>query len=439
MIIARLKRSASAVRENLKLQLLTSVLLCFVIALGAFLIFHFSIRAFLLRSGDRNVAEARLIELAQDFQSLVSENGLTSADLDAIERLASENRVSVFVENRGVAEGVTFGAGPDGPVLSLSVAVRYSDGYSVTRFVYTPLRSLRFISWVISLLLAFDVFLTALYFMLKNKLNYVLKIERGIGILESGSLAHEIPVEGNDELARLASSVNLLSRSIRERIDSEQKAIQANRQIIGDLSHDIRTPLTVGMGYLTLLLEKNDLSEQERREYLSLALKKAEQIKERTRALLEFATLTSGQLPVNKTIVDVRTITEQLKMELSAFGELNAEDLIPAGTAINGDVGLLERLFDNLLSNLRKYGDQNEQVSFRALLDDGHIKNVQIEIKNTIKNAIKSSLEVKNESSFSLGLKICACILELHGGRFETFADENENTFRVRIFLPVHE
>jgi len=416
------------VRENLKLQLLASVLLCFAIAFGSFLIFHFSIRAYLLRFGDRSVAEPRLMEMALDFQARVSENRLASTNMDGIERLASEKRVSIFIEGHSATGGVVFGAGPDGPVFSLSSAIRYQDGYSVTRFVYTPLRSLRFISWVVSLLLAFDIFLAALFWMLKNKLSYIFKIERGIGILESGNLDYEIPVEGSDELARLASSVNLLSRSIRERMDSEQKAIQANRQIIGDLSHDICTPLTVGIGYLTLLLEKDDFSEQERREYLSLALKKSEQIKERTRALLEFATLTSGQLPVCRIIIDARTMIEQLKMELSAFGELRAEDSIPVGTTVSGDVGLLERLFDNLLSNLQKYGDPSEPLNFRAWPENGQY--IQIEIENAIKN----SLRVKNEPSFSLGLKICACILELHGGRFETFADEN--TFRVRIFLP---
>jgi signal transduction histidine kinase len=298
-------------------------------------------------------------------------------------------------------------------------------------------------------LLAFDVFLLSLFFVLRKKLDYIVRIERGISVLESGNLDHAIPLEGADELARLAASVNLLSRSIQARIASEQKTLQANREIIGDLSHDIRTPLTVGMGYLTLLLEKEDLSERERREYLILALKKAEQIKERTRALLDFATLTSGQLPVHRTVVDIRTMVGQLKEELSALAELHVKDRtgdlsavadtcevmpenskIPTGTTILGDVGLLERLFDNLLSNLQKHGDTTRPVNFGADLQDG---SLLLEIEN----AIARQGDTKNSSpeSSSLGLKICACILELHGGHMETAVDGE--TYRTRIFLPV--
>jgi signal transduction histidine kinase len=234
-------------------------------------------------------------------------------------------------------------------------------------------------------------------------------------------------VEGADELARLAAGLNIMSSSIKARIESEQEALAANRQIIGDLSHDIRTPLTVGMGYLALLLEKEELSEYERKEYLTLALKKTEQIEERTRMLLEFSTLSSGQLPVRKIAIEARTIIEQLKEELSALAELSTLDTIPAGTLIKGDSALLERLFDNLLSNLKKHGDTAHPVYFRANLANGYVR---MEIENTLgkeqQTAGKSSL---------LGLKICSRIIELHGGHFES--STTKDTFNVSFSIPI--
>jgi signal transduction histidine kinase len=285
---------------------------------------------------------------------------------------------------------------------------------------------MRFVSWVVSLLLAFVVFLLSLFFVLRKKLGYISRIDEGVSILESGKLDHSIPVEGTDELARLALSINLMSRSVQARIHSEQKVLQANREIVSDLSHDIRTPLTVAMGYLNLLLEKEDLSDSERRDYLTLALKKAEQIKDRTEALLDFATLTSGQLPVSKVIVDARTMVDQLKAELSALAELRVGDDLPPGTMLSGDVGLLERLFDNLLSNLQQHGDMNEGIDFQVCLKGG-------EIRLEIENAVGKQSSAKS-FSHSLGLKICSCILELHGGRFEV--DGNGRNFRIRIALP---
>jgi signal transduction histidine kinase len=253
------------------------------------------------------------------------------------------------------------------------------------------------------------------------------RIERGIGILESGRLSHTIPVEGEDELARLALGLNIMSRSIQNRIESEQEVLSANRQIIGDLSHDIRTPLTVGMGYMALLLEKEKLSDQEQNEYLNLTMKKIEQIEERTQMLLEFSTLTSGQLPVNKIAIDMRTMTDQFKEELGVHTDLRAEDNIPLGAMINGDVSLLERLFDNLLSNLKKHGDTTCPVYFRASIEDGFAR---MEIENTI------SKEQQAVSKCSLlGLKICSCILKLHGGHFKTIT--TEDNFIVGFSIPI--
>jgi signal transduction histidine kinase len=194
-------------------------------------------------------------------------------------------------------------------------------------------------------------------------------------------------------------------------------------------------------------LEKEDLSAQERREYLALALKKAEQIKERTRALLDFATLTSGQLPIHRTVVDVRTMVDQMKEELSALAELRVKDCdgdsdevkseeseVLPGTTILGDVGLLERLFDNLLSNLQKHGDTTRPINFRTCLRDG---SLLIETENTIDCPTSTKNLKKYSESSSLGLKICSCILELHGGHMQTALDGE--TYRTRIFLPVRD
>jgi signal transduction histidine kinase len=106
---------------------------------------------------------------------------------------------------------------------------------------------------------------------------------------------------------------------------------------------------------------------------------------------------------------------------------LRTEDEIPTGTIINGDALLLERFFDNLLSNLKKHSAIECPVLFRACMEDGYVR---IAIENTIckerYSAGRSSL---------LGLKICARIIELHGGCFET--STTINAFHVSFSIPV--
>jgi signal transduction histidine kinase len=424
------KRVILQIRENLKLELMASVLICLIFVLGTFFISFFFMRAYHMNRHSMESMEAKMQELASDYQSLVLNENITSADTEITRRWAEEKHASVFrdVDNPRdtIKTHMTIDIGPDGSIFSFTDIVHYKDGDIPVIISYNPASAIRFSSWTVSLLLAFDVFLLAMFLILKKKLDYIQRIERGIDIFESGRLSHTIPVEGTDELARLAAGLNHMSGSIQSRIESEQKVLAINRQIIGDLSHDIRTPLTVGMGYLSLLLENNNLSEQEHKEYLALALKKAEQIEERTKMLLEFSTLLSGQLPVHKTVIDARTMTDQLKDELSAIAELRVSDDIPADTKIIGDISLLERLFDNLLSNLRKHGDLTFPVCFRAFRDGGYVR---MEIENA------TSKEPATEKSASLGLKICSRILELHEGRFETIT--SNDTFRIYFSIPV--
>lgn len=382
---------------------------------------------------DRENVEMKLAELRRSFQDYVLGEGTGSADIGNMGRWADKNGTSVFpVLNGDGKSGLEDGmavAAPGGAASIFSARIVYRDGEALTRFIYQPMHSARFASWVVALLLAFDIFLVLSFLILKRKLDYVLRIGKGLSAMESGNLEHTIPVEGADELARLAESANLLGRSIRDRMRSEQRALQANREIIGELSHDIRTPLTVGMGYLNLLLEKEGLSERERREYLILALRKAEQIGERTRSLLDFSTLASGQMMARKNIVDARTLIRQLEEELSALAPLMVEGELPQGVALSGDVGLLERLFDNLLSNLQKHGDTNRPVVFRVGMSGG---DISIEMENAI--PVGTLMKKKRPASgSSLGLKICACILELHGGSLET--STSEKAFCVKVLL----
>jgi signal transduction histidine kinase len=319
MLASWLKRLVSPIRENVKLALLTSVLLCLAISFVSFFIFYFSIRTYHMNRHSMESMEAKMQELKQDFQAYVLENGISSIDVEDIMRWTKVKRILVFIGgamSREDESRMKIDIGPDGFIFSIRATIRYKNGDVQALLSYNPSSAIRFASWTTSLLLAFDVFLLSLFLVLRKKLDYIQRIERGIGILESGRLSHTIPVEGEDELARLAEGLNIMSRGIQARIESEQELLAANRQIIGDLSHDIRTPLSVGMGYLTLLLEKEKLSDQEQMEYLTLALKKAEQIEERTRMLLEFSTLTSEQLPVHKIAIDTRAMANQLKVEL---------------------------------------------------------------------------------------------------------------------------
>ena len=432
----RLKYLVRAIRGSLKLEILAAVLCCLFLSLGCFFGLRFAINQVLRYSYTDEAERFKLEGLRDDFQRYITENRLSSENIPLWESWVRRNdvialplnkRVEALVEARGKASIVGIRRHPlDDVVLKMESPIRYyPEGEVVTIFVYVPGRSLRIVSWVLSLLFSFMAFVLLFYGFLKKKMNYILKIDKGIFVLESGDLDYSVPIEGRDELARLAGTINAVSQSIKSRILSEQKALQANKEIIGDLSHDIRTPLTVGIGYLTLLLENEDLSREERRNYLTLALKKTHQIKERTEELLDFATIYSGQQQVNRTPLNFKVLAEQLMQELSALTEVRLRDELPDDATICGDIGLLERVFDNLLSNVQKYGDMEKLVELNCFMRSG---NACIEIVNFVNGRAQADGK-------SLGLKISAYILEVHDGFFET--SEDGDIFRTRIAIPV--
>lgn len=421
-----------AVQRSLKLQILAAVVASLILSYACFYLLREGIRTYMLSDYREDVSMRKLEELKDDFQTTVTQKAIAVGDAEPIEQWVRAYNVIVFPmdgeqQKFPLSVPVIRTSPGEEAVLKLTANIRYRDGEYSTLFLYMPWRSLKFVSWVVAQLAGFAVFVLTLSALVKKKLDYILGIEEGVAILEAGDLGHAIPVKGTDELARLAGGVNAMSQATRGRILSEQKAMQAGREIIGDLSHDIRTPLTVGIGYLTLLLENEKLSEQGR-EYLTLALKKADQIRERTGELLDYATIYSGQQPVDKAVLEFKILAGQLAEELAAGpgpGGVVVCDDLPEGVKVFGDIGLLERLFDNILSNIRKYGDANRPLVFRARVEDG---DARIEIENAVNRRAPADGK-------SLGLKISTCIAELHGGHFETSRDGG--TWRTSLSIPL--
>lgn len=432
--IVALIRTKFSINKSLKLEIIVVTSFCFLISGAYFLFADIAIRPLLLGEYHERVVHPKLFELKEDFQEYVMENKISHSEFEKIDEWASENEELLIVNVIKFEEAKTrkrttndHGKRRGSQILALSAVIDYSDGSAKTTFRYAPSISVKIMLRSANLLLSFAIFLAVFYCFLKMKLDYISKIDEGLSILEGGDLSYVIPVEGTDELGRLAMSANQMGRSIENKIRSEQKALQSNKEIIGDLSHDIRTPLTVIIGYLTMLAEEQQLTDRQKETYLQLALKKADQMKNRIGELLDFATIYSGQQIVNKTIMDARIILEQLQEELAGLAEMEAEDNIEEGIMIYADSKLLERLLDNILSNIQKYGDLEKNVVLNCSVSGGMVK---ISIKNHI------SSEARTDGK-SLGLKISAYIMGIHGGYLDT--NEGDGVYETVITIPFFE
>ncbi|MBS7578103.1 MULTISPECIES: HAMP domain-containing sensor histidine kinase [unclassified Enterococcus] len=303
--------------------------------------------------------------------------------------------------------------------------IKYSDAQVVSTFLVVNNKWPFYIITIVVIIIALSIIILNFYRLLLQKARYMNEIEKGTLILESGDLSYRIPELGNDELSQIASSINEMSASLSDKITSEANSLQASRELIGDLSHDIRTPLTILTGYLPLLLE-SELTKQQR-QYLELIQKKTNQIRLRVDELLDYATISSGQQPLNLTTINVSNLIRQFEQELKPIVAVHLNNRLIGEVLIVGDQSLLDRLFDNLVSNIRQHGDLTESVQIEVY---EHNQQFCLEVRNKI------LLDDEANSGKSLGVKIGSMIANLHQGNY--FTEANDFDYTTKIILPIN-
>ena len=267
------------------------------------------------------------------------------------------------------------------------------------------------------------VFFAAMFFALfGERLAYVRKITAGVDTLRNGNYGERVDICGNNELTELAEAVNYLSESEQKLKEKEKRLYAEREELIRTLSHDIRTPLTSIMAYTELLDQKETLTSEEQKEYLSLVAKKAEQIKKLTDILLD------GGHREPELFGDARLLFEQLADEFE--GELEGGFTpvvsLSLADAFSGhfDVEELRRIFDNLISNVKKYAEPSEPVELTIAKKD---EGIVIRQSNGIAKDRQPS------ESHKMGIYSIRRIAQNYGGTAEV-RDENGN-FEIIITL----
>lgn len=278
--------------------------------------------------------------------------------------------------------------------------------------------------WVLnlSLLVSIVFFLLLFLFLLSERLSYIRDIITGIDALQSGRMDHQVPVEGNNELTRLAEAVNYLSATQRQVKQNERALAEEKERLIRTLSHDIRTPLTSIMSYSEFLSDHDDCTKEERQEYIALIQKKGQQIKELMDILLD------GGKRNLEWFEDGRLLLQQLIAEfeesLEDTFQVSAEIVSPAAFSGSFDVQELRRVFDNLASNIQKYADRAHPIVLSV-----HAEQAQLAICQKNKKRISD----EPTESYQMGLNSIRRIAHNYEGRVEIRQDESEYEIMITL------
>ncbi|PFC34324.1 vancomycin resistance histidine kinase VanS, partial [Bacillus thuringiensis] len=210
--------------------------------------------------------------------------------------------------------------------------------------------------------------------------------------------------------------------------------------------HDLRTPLTSVLGYLDLILNEKNLTAEQIKYYSTIAFAKSQRLESLIDELFEITRMNYGVQQIDKKNINISELLVQLDLELYPLlekNQLEARLHVAPNLTINGDGNLLARVFENLLTNAVRYGNNGKFVDMNGYIEDG---DVVVQIINYGESIPEEELpylfdmfytgdkaRTVQKNSTGLGLFIAKNIVEKHNGKISAESNVVRTIFEVRL------
>ncbi|MCD1257321.1 HAMP domain-containing histidine kinase [Paenibacillus athensensis] len=277
---------------------------------------------------------------------------------------------------------------------------------------------------------------------------YVAEISRGIARLASGDFRNRIDLPTNDEFGDIARDINRAGEQLLQALERGDFAESSKEQLVMNLAHDLRTPLTSVLGYLDLLLREEGLTPEQISHYTRIAFTKSQRLEKLIDELFEITRTSYGKLLLDPKPLDLAALLTQLAEEF--YPVLDKHKLIarldmPAQLTIRADGELLARVFENLLTNAVRYGQDGQFIDLRARAEAGMAVVKIINYGDCIPAAELPHIfdmfytgdqsRTVREGRTGLGLFIAKNIVTEHGGVITAESSVPRTVFEVRLPL----
>lgn len=348
--------------------------------------------------------------------------------------------VILFALSMIFAGGVTYII-YEGLRIYYKLVVRFEDPLAQFRSMVRQIGDVNFFLIIfIPLSIMFFFFLTRPY------VKYFDEISNGIHHLANGDFTNEVRVSSNDEFGYIAREINVASEKLKEAVERGDFAESSKDQLIVNLAHDLRTPLTSVLGYLDLILKDENLTKEQIKHFSTIAFTKSERLESLIDELFEITRMNYGMLKLEKRSIDIGELLIQLDEELYPLlekKELEARLNITPQLPINGDGKLLARVFENLLTNAIRYGYDGKFVDVNGYIEG---EEVVVQIINYGDSIPEEDLPYlfdmfytgdkarsEQQGGTGLGLFIAKNIVEQHDGKISAESNVIRTIFEVRL------
>lgn len=290
--------------------------------------------------------------------------------------------------------------------------------------------------------------LLAIWYLTQSLRDIIFTVKR----FQEGDLRARVDKAESTDLSILSESFNDMADTIVSNIDAIKSVDRLRRELIANVSHDLRTPLAVMQGYIeTLQIKHDSLSEEEKKQYLDILQSSSEKLSHLINQLFEYSKLEAKQVEPEKEPFLISDLAMEVYNKYQVLAEkkdvkikLEVEDSLPP---VFADISLVERAIQNLMDNALKFTPEKGEIN---LIMSASANNVEVKVADSgpgipeneqsyiFERYRKASTSGKSSGGVGLGLAIVKKILEIHNSTIEVISKPNQGT-TFQFWLPVYQ
>ena len=283
-------------------------------------------------------------------------------------------------------------------------------------------------------ILSLTIVVLYVYYLIK-KLAYLSYIMEGTERIKGGDIHYKLDIIDDDNFSNLAENINNIGEGLDKAIYNQLKSERLKSELITNVSHDLKTPLTSIINYIELIKKEEDIKPEHIKDYVNVLDSKSKRLKVLIEDLFEASKASSGNLELNMEKIDITQLLRQAIGEMEEkLSNANLDLKLRAPeekTYIMADGKKLYRVLENLLSNISKYSLDNTRVYIDIIEENDKVKLTMKNISSyelnfdpeEIMERFKRADESRNTEGSGLGLAIASDLVNAQGGRFEIDID----------------